>query len=32
MIRVSKGAFQFFDCQIAQSCVCFVPLSENKKN
>ncbi len=31
-IRVSKGAFQIFDCQIAQSQVCFVPLSKNKKN
>ena len=31
-IRVSKGGFQIFDCQIAQSRVCFVPLSENKKN
>ena len=31
-IRVSKGGFQIFDCQIAQSRVCFVPLSQNKKN
>ena len=31
-IRMSKGGFQIFDCQIAQSRVCFVPLSKNKKN
>ena len=30
-IRVSKGGFQIFDCQIVQSRGCFVPLSENKK-
>ncbi len=27
-----KGSFKFFDWQIAQSRVCFVPLYENKKN
>ena len=26
-----KGSFKFFDWQIAQSRVCFVPLYENKK-
>ena len=31
-IMVSKGGFQIFDCQIAQSRGCFVPSSENKKN
>ena len=31
-IRVSKGGFQFWVCQIAQNRTCFVPLSENKKN
>ena len=30
-IRVSKGVFKFFDWQIAQSRVYFVPLYENKK-
>ena len=30
-IRVAKGGFKFFDWQIAQSRVCFVPLYENKK-
>ena len=30
-IRVSKGGFKFFDGQLAQSRVCFVPLYENKK-
>ena len=30
-IRVSKGGFQFWVCQIAQSSAYFVPLSENKK-
>ena len=30
-IRVSKGDFKFSDWQIAQSRVCFVPMSENKK-
>ena len=30
-IRVSKGGFQFFDWQLAQSRVYFVPLYENKK-
>ena len=31
-IRVSKGGFKFFDWQLAQSRVCFVPLYENKKS
>ncbi len=31
MIRVSKGGFKFFDWQVAQSRVYFVPLYENKK-
>ncbi len=31
MIRVPKGGFKFFDWQIAQSRVYFVPLYENKK-
>ena len=30
-IRVSKGGFKFFDWQLAQSRVYFVPLYENKK-
>ena len=30
-IRVAKGGFKFFDWQIAQSQVCFVPLYEKKK-
>lgn len=30
-IKVSKGNFEFFDWQIAQSITCFAPLSGNKK-
>ena len=30
-IRMSKGGFQFSDCQITQNRGCLVPVSENKK-